>query len=50
MNTRTVCSDSTSIKGMDLSVPLQEHLDDIARRLNQRPRQALEFGTPAETF
>ncbi len=35
-------------KSSDLSVWSQEQLDDIALRLNQRPRKTLSFRTPAE--
>jgi len=37
-------------KGMDLSAVNQNRLNAVARRLNERPRETLNFESPAERF
>jgi len=38
------------LKGTDLSLHSQVHLNKIARQLNECPRKTLQFETPAEKF
>jgi IS30 family transposase len=37
-------------KGLDLSTYSQAKLNEVARRLNERPRKTLEYETPAQRF
>jgi IS30 family transposase len=37
-------------KGLDLSSYSQEELDEVARRLNERPRKTLNYQSPAQRF
>ena len=37
-------------KGTDLSVHSQEHLDAVARALNERPGMTLNYVSPADKF
>ena len=37
-------------KGTDFTILTQEQVDEVARKLNSRPRKILNFATPAEVF
>ena len=37
-------------KGIDISEYSQAQLNEVARKLNERPRKTLEYQTPAERF
>ena len=37
-------------KGVDIATYSQDQLNEVARKLNERPRKTLEYRTPAERF
>lgn len=37
-------------KGIDIAAYSQEQLNEVARKLNERPRKTLEYRTTAERF
>jgi IS30 family transposase len=37
-------------KGLDLSIYTQANLNEVAKKLNERPRKTLDFETPAKRF
>jgi IS30 family transposase len=37
-------------KGVDIAAYSQDQLNEVARKLNERPRKTLEYRTPAERF
>jgi hypothetical protein len=39
------CLDSIFLRGTDLSVHSHAHLNKVARQLNERPRETLQFET-----